>query len=663
MTRLLFYTVVLPLCAALLSSCDGEKGDDVDGVSLDGSWLFVKVDSSKTTDVERELISGGSVAGSERVVLPHSGSLAEFSLDSIADARDDVRGNCYYYRKFIIPSYMSDKRMSLLFEGAVHHAVVWTNGAKSMVHYGNMPFVVNFVPVEGENNVVVKLDADGAICNNVWLMAKDSLSITNEYEQLENLGGVVINAHYADNGVGSLSMKATVRNSYAEPRKARLRYRILDHNGKEMGKGKVTKTIDAGKTEEFADSLTINGITPWDIDNPWLYTLNVNVECGGSVVDTRNINFGYRDISITEEAFTLNGRERQLHGVRLRPGYPLVGVAVSGNANWRDAYKIKRGGFDLVIPTGYMLSEQFLAACDNYGILVAEPNEDSYSHARSNHPCIIPASLGNVNLCEYGCSVPAGIDSSEHELVAQAQGFASEYNNIMPRYWSGTVCTMFDDDNGCTGVMSANRMPKFSYYFCKSQREIDEEELQSFADPVCFIASYWLPGQSKGVRVYSNCHQVELFVDGISVGRRSPEMSPSSVNLPYPSFFFDVNCTKPGTLKAFGYDKDDAPKAECVVSTPDTPVRLKLVLDESGTHIGANDIVMVHCYVLDGNGNTVVTCSDGVEFSVTGTAQMLTPSVVQCEAGVATAIIRTGMSANDFAISAKCRGMYTVADR
>jgi beta-galactosidase len=87
------------------------------------------------------------------------------------------------------------------------------------------------------------------------------------------------------------------------------------------------------------------------------------------------------------------------------------------------------------------------------------------------------------------------------------------------------------------------------------------------------------------------------------------------------------------------------------------------VLDESGTHIGANDIIMVHCYVLDGNGNTVVTCDEGVEFAVTGTAQMLTPSIVKCEAGVATAIIRTGMSANDFAISAKCRDMYTVADR
>ncbi|MBQ4406423.1 MAG: DUF4982 domain-containing protein [Bacteroidales bacterium] len=661
MSRLIVLLLLLAIGTSLLSSCDGDVGGRFDGVSLNGSWLYVKADSSSSADVQRRLLEGAGVADGERVVLPHSRSMASLSYDSIAGVDGGVGGNCYYYRKFVVPEGMSGKRMSLFFEGVVHHCGVWVNGTSSMVHYGNMPFVVDFVPVEGENTIVVKLDSDGAICNNVWLVSKDSLSITNEYERLGQFGGVVVNAHYV-NGSGKFSIRAMVRNSYSEVRKARLSYRILDHNGKEMGHGRVSRTIGAGMSDVFDDSIVVDGVTPWDIENPWLYTLVANLECDGEVVDTKKITFGFRDISISEEAFTLNGRDRRLHGVRLRSGYPLVGVAVGGNANWRDAYKIKRGGFDLVIPSGYMVTEEFLSACDHYGILVAETNEDSYSNTRRNHPCIVPASLGNVNLSVYGCEVAADITGSEQELLAQSQGLSAMYNDIVPRYWSGTVCTMFDEETS-NGVMSANRMPKFAYYFCQSQREIDAEELRAFADPVCVIASYWIPGQSKGVRIYSNCHQVELFVDGVSVGRRSPEMSPSSVNLPHPSFYFDVNCTKPGTLKAFGYDKDDTPIAECVVSTPGEPVRLRIVFDESGTHIGANDIMMVHCYVLDGNGNTVVTCDDSVEFDVTGTAQMLTSAVVKCEAGVATAIIRTGMSANDFAISAKCRGMYTVADR
>ena len=222
------------ICVTFFASCDGRSGDGFDGVSLDGSWLFVKVDSSITSDVHQQLINGGSVAGSERVVLPHSGSMASLSYDSVAVVDGGVGGNCYYYRKFMVPGWMSGKRMSLFFEGAVHHCGVWVNGARVMVHYGNMPFVVDFVPVEGENTIVVKLDRDGAICNNVWLVAKDSLSITNEYERSEHTGGVIVDARCVDGG-GRVAMQAMVRNSYSAPRKAQLSYRVLDHNGKEMG--------------------------------------------------------------------------------------------------------------------------------------------------------------------------------------------------------------------------------------------------------------------------------------------------------------------------------------------------------------------------------------------------------------------------------------------
>lgn len=658
MSRLFFSIVFSSLCISLLGSCiRNDEENDAAGIILDGSWLFLKTDSSMTSEVERRIISGGSIAGSERVMLPHAGSMS----DSIA-GRVRTQGNCYYYRNFVVPDDMAGKRMSLLFEGAVYHAEIWTNGVRSAVHYGSLPFVVDFVPVEGENNVVVKLDNGGAICNNVWLVAKDSLSFTHEYELSDEECGIFVDANCAVQGSGSLSINARVRNSYCDSRNARLSYRILDHNGKVMGGGKVSKNLAGGEIVLFEDSLTISGITSWDIDNPWLYCLDAQLESDGSVVDTKKVFFGFRSVSVADDAFALNGRERFLRGVRYRAGYPLVGVAVGGNAYKRDAYKIKRGGFNLVVPAGGMVPEQFLTACDHYGIFVAEPNSDSYSRNRGNHPCLLPASLGNLKQCVYGCDAVAEI-GTETDLVKQAQQIAGELNEVIPQYWAGTLCNMFDNFDVNAGVMSENRMPKFSYYFTQSQGDIDEEELQAFADPVCVIASYWIPGQSNGVRVYGNCHQVELFVDGVSVGRKPPEMSPSSVNLSHPCFYFDVNCTKPGTLKAFGYDKDDTPIAECVVSTPDTPVRLKLVLDESGTLIGANDIIMVHCYVLDGNGNTVVTCKDSVEFSVTGTAQLLTPTIMKCEAGVATAIIRTGKSANDFAISAKCRGMYTAADR
>ncbi len=646
---------------SITTSCADEEIMDNNEILLDGSWRFIKVDSPRASEIERTLLGGGSIDGSTRVTLPHSGSFAQFSTDT--DTTRSDRGNCYYFRKFIVPESMAGKRTSLFFEGTMRHSDIWVNGQKASVHYGYMPFIVDFKPVAGENTVAVKLDQNGAIYNNVWLVAKDSLSFTHRYEQSGDLGGIAIDAKGDGDGRGILSLRANVRNSYSEPHKVKLTYRILDHNGKVIGRGKATKSINAGESVSISDTMSLDNITLWDIDNPWLYKLDASISSDGDIVDNEKITFGFKDIKISRDSFTLNGRERLLRGVKYKQGYPLVGIAITEKAYWRDAYKIKRGGFNLVVPASTIVTDQFLDACDYYGLLVAEPVADSYSKLREDHPCLIPASKGNVVLATFGCAASVDISAKESALAAQAQKISQEFNDIIPQYWSGTLCAMFDDSDSKNGVMSVSRMPKFSYYFCRSQRDIDEEELQAFADPACIIASYWIPGESKGVRVFSNCHQVELIVDDVSLGRKTAEMAPSSVNLPHPSFYFNATCTRPGTLKAIGYDKDDAPIAECIVNTPGDVARLKLVFDESGTHIEANDIIMVHCYVLDANGNTVVNCDDEVEFSVTGTAQMLSQPKIKCEAGVATAIIRTGIIANDFAISARCKGMYTVADR
>jgi beta-galactosidase len=86
-------------------------------------------------------------------------------------------------------------------------------------------------------------------------------------------------------------------------------------------------------------------------------------------------------------------------------------------------------------------------------------------------------------------------------------------------------------------------------------------------------------------------------------------------------------------------------------------------LDESGTLIASNDVILVHCYILDKNGTVVSTADSEVEFSVSGTADMISPKTIKAEAGVATALIRVGKNSNDFTVSAKCGSMYTVADR
>ena len=77
------------------------------------------------------------------------------------------------------------------------------------------------------------------------------------------------------------------------------------------------------------------------------------------------------------------------------------------------------------------------------------------------------------------------------------------------------------------GVSDIFRLPKFAAYFYKSQ-----------VDPVkygynVYIANYWKSNSPTTVTVFSNCPQVELFVNGVSKGIKSPTLY---TNLPHGVF-------------------------------------------------------------------------------------------------------------------------------
>jgi beta-galactosidase len=252
--------------------------------------------------------------------------------------------------------------------------------------------------------------------------------------------------------------------------------------------------------------------------------------------------------------------------------------------------------------------------------------------------------------------------SGEKRMLQQALNVQEAHNdNLSTHAFADGYWVMFDYNRGMapdhefSGVMDICRLPKFSYYFFKSQRSIAANN--KFAQPVVYIASYWQPNESNGVRVFSNCDEVELFVDGQSVGRQKPDISPLTTNLNHPPFTFNAICTKPGTVKAVGY-WDGKAVNEQTISTPSAPVRLALQLDESGKAVSANDVLLVYATVTDGNGNTVHNANNEVIFTVEG-AQLMSPTTVFAEAGIATAVVRTGKTVGPIRVIASVAGLET----
>ncbi|HSM24736.1 MAG TPA: glycoside hydrolase family 2 TIM barrel-domain containing protein, partial [Anaerolineaceae bacterium] len=115
-------------------------------------------------------------------------------------------------------------------------------------------------------------------------------------------------------------------------------------------------------------------ITLWDIDHPYLYTLETSLYNEENVVDQTATRFGFRETEFRKDGgFYLNDRRVQLFGLNRHQTYPYLGAAAPARLQRQDADTLK---FDLacnVVRTShYPQSPHFLNRCDEIGLLVFE---------------------------------------------------------------------------------------------------------------------------------------------------------------------------------------------------------------------------------------------------------------------------------------------------
>ncbi len=106
------------------------------------------------------------------------------------------------------------------------------------------------------------------------------------------------------------------------------------------------------------------------------------------------------------------------------------------------------------------------------------------------------------------------------------------------------------------------------------------------AEPMIFIANYWNDPEFMDVKVYSNCEEVELSLNGKIISRRKPDKDRNSTNLRHPPFSFKVVEFEAGTLKARGFIAGkEVVKTER--KSPGSPEKILLSADLSGKGIGS----------------------------------------------------------------------------
>jgi beta-galactosidase len=254
---------------------------------------------------------------------------------------------------------------------------------------------------------------------------------------------------------------------------------------------------------------------------------------------------------------------------------------------------------------------------------VGKENMDAYHAAHPSQP--------NVGTEQGSTVCTRGIYSNDKQLgyVSAYDDNSPTWSNTAKQWWSffdarpwlsgGFVWTGFDYRgeptpygwpciNSHFGILDTCGFPKDNFW---------NYQAWWTPEPVLHLLPHWSwpgrEGQAIDVRALSNCDDVELFLDGKSLGRQTMKRaSELAWKVAY----------HPGTLSAKGY-KGGEVVAEAKVETTHAPSAVQLLADRITIDADGEDVAAVTIAVVDDHGRTVPDAANAVSFTVDGPGRII----------------------------------------
>ena len=147
--------------------------------------------------------------------------------------------------------------------------------------------------------------------------------------------------------------------------------------------------------------------------------------------------------------------------------------------------------------------------------------------------------------------------------------------------------------------------------------------------PYIAIDSYWTSASPSTIYVASNCQQVELFVNGASKGKISPN---AYTALPHPFFQFNNITFASGRLRADCWLNSQV-VATTTQFTPGQPTKLVLTPDDTTLQADGADMTRVVVKALNANNQMVPFNAAAVGFTLQGPGALVGENPLTLEAG------------------------------
>lgn len=402
---------------------------------LEKGWRFAKGDHPEAT---RPLFDDSRW---ETVAVPHDWAiygpfdrrhdLQEVAITQNAEAEASVKtgrtGGLPYtgvgwYRTQFTADNSRDRRVTLLFDGAMSEARVYVNGREACFWpSGYNSFhcdVTELLHPDGDANLLaVRLEnrpqssrwyPGAGLYRNVRVVTTEKVHVP--------VWGTYITTPHVSAQFASVRLQTRIVN--AGGAEVRIRTEIHRADGLVVAVRDNTRRID--RERPFEQHFIVDAPQLWSPECPNLYTAVSRIYVDGQQVDEYATRFGIRHIEvIAGKGFYLNGQPRKFRGVCNHHDLGPLGAAINTAALRRQLTLLKDMGCDAIRTAHNMPAPELVALCDEMGFMMmiepfdewdmakcrngyhrffrewAEKDMVNMLHNYRNHPCVVMWSIGN----------------------------------------------------------------------------------------------------------------------------------------------------------------------------------------------------------------------------------------------------------------------------
>jgi len=387
----------------------------------------------------------------------------------------------------------------------------------------------------------------------------------------------------------------------------------------------------------------------WSVGNEIPEQGGTGADTSGRVI-TRELVAIVKNLDKTRPVTTANNNVEANNNLVLSGALDLIGYNYNHD-KWKDFHKTYPG--------------QKLIASETTSALQTRGSYDMKSDSARIWPVRwdLPLLTGNDDFsCSAydNCYTPWG---SSHEQTLQA----FENNPVVSGMFVWTGFDYLGEPTPYTwparssyfGIMDLAGFPKDVYYLYKSAWT---------NEPVLHIMPHWNWKDGQEIDVisyYSQADEVELFLNGVSQGKKSKQGQDMKVmwRLKY----------APGELKAVSR-KNGKTVLEKLIRTAGPAAKLELTADRGKINADGKDLSFVTVRVLDKDGNLIPDAANLINFKIEGDAKITAVdngSPISHESfqadhrkafnGLALAIIKAGSKASKVTLSANSEGLQAAS--